>query len=234
MTLALQLVQSGSVWSSHRIVWQCQTQWYPPVVDDIAIALWGSATLPRVLAHLTESPDQEFTLSELEVALHANRESLHRALQRALATGVVTRRRVGNQYVYRADDSSPFYPEVKSLCSKMLGAAGILTEALLGARPGLVEQAFIYGSTARGTERRISDIDVMVIGSATDFDLADILRDAIERSPRTVNTFVYTRGEIEHELAHGSGFFLEVWAQPKVMLVGREDELPLVPEGMRR
>ena len=203
-------------------------------MDDLAVAFWGSRTLPRLLAILTDRPGEELTLSQLQAALDANRESLHRGLQRALATGVVVRRRVGSQYVYRADESSPFYPEVKSLCSKVLGPAGVLAAALGAAGPPQVDQAFIYGSTAGATDRRASDIDVLVVGEATDFDLANILHEAVERIPRTVNALVYTRREIEEEMASGNSFLLEVWAQPKTMLAGRLEDLPEVPVEMRR
>jgi hypothetical protein len=209
-------------------------EWYASAMDDLLLAFWGSGTLPRLLAHLTERPEEEVTLGQLQAALSASRESLHRALGRALKTGVVTRRRIGNQYAYRADASSPFYPEVRSLCAKMLGPAAILAEVLTAAGPDQVEQAFIYGSTARGTAGAASDIDVMVVGGATDFDLAAILDGALRRIPRTVNAFVYTRGEVEEALAHGRAYFLEVWAQPKTMLVGREENLPQPPEAMRR
>jgi hypothetical protein len=223
-----------SVWQSQRIVWESQTAWYLPRVDDLAFAFWGSRTLPRLLAHLTAHPSEELTLGQLQLQLDANRESLHRALQRAIASGVVVRRKVGQQYVYRADESSPFYPEVRSLCAKMLGPAGILGDALRAAGPPLVENAFIFGSTARGTDRRTSDIDLMVLGEATDFDVADLLREAVERIPRTVNAFAHTRQEAEEAIARGDPFLLEVWAQPKLMLVGREEDLPEVPTGMRR
>jgi hypothetical protein len=203
-------------------------------VGDVAIALWGSRTLPRLLAHLTDQPREELTLGQLQAALNANRESLHRALQRAMVTGLVVRRKIGNQYLYRADESSPFYPEVRSLCSKMVGPAAILAAALAAAGPELVEQAFIVGSTARGTGRRASDIDVMVVGGASDFDLARVLGGAVEGISRTVNALVYTRAEVAKGTAHGNGFLLEVWAQPKLMLVGREEDLPQVPTGMRR
>jgi hypothetical protein len=203
-------------------------------MEDLLVAFWGSATLPRLLTHLTERPGEELTLGQLQLALGANRESLHRALQRALITGVVTRRRVGSQYVYRADESSPFFSEVRSLCAKMLGAAGALAAALGAAPPGMVEQAFIFGSTARGDDRPVSDIDVMVVGQATDFDLATILHDATERIPRPVSALVYRREQIEEGMAQGDPFFLEVWARPKLMLAGREEDLPRVPDAKRR
>lgn len=222
------------VWQSQPSVRDCQTNGYAAIVEDIAIAFWGSATLPRLLAYVTEHPGEHLTLGELQDVLGANRESLHRALGRAVTTGLVVRRTIGRRYVYRVDESSPFYPEVKSLCSKMLGPFRLLAEALDGAAPGLVDQAFVYGSAARGTGRPASDIDLMVVGAATDFDLSALLADAVERIPRAVNAFAYTRHEIEDALAHGDPFFLEVWAQRKTMLVGREADLPAVPESMRR
>ena len=222
------------IWQSRPTVWQSQTLGYSDLVDEVASAFWGSQTLPRVLAHLTGDPTEELTLGQLQAALGANRESLHRALQRAVLTGVVARRKVGNQYVYRADEASLLFPEVRALCAKLLGPAGVLSAALGGAGPRLVEQAFIYGSTARGTDRRGSDVDVLVLGDATDFDLADVLRDAVDRIPRTVNALAYTRREVEEGMAHGNAFLLEVWAQPKVMLVGSEEDLPRIPHGMRR
>lgn len=232
--MAIASTPTASVWQSQRIVWQCQTACYAPPMEDLLVAFWGSATLPRLLTHLTERPGEELTLGQLQAALGANRESLHRALQRALVTGVVTRRRVGSQYVYRADELSPFYPEVRSLCAKMLGAAGVLAAALRAAPPGMVEQAFVFGSTARGSDRPASDIDVLVIGAATDFDLAAILQDAVERVPRPVSALAYRREEIERGMANGDAFLLEVWAGPKQMLAGREEDLPRVPDAMRR
>lgn len=198
------------------------------------VAFWGSRTLPRLLAHLAERPGQEVTLGELQAALGANRESLHRALQRSLAIGVVVRRKVGASYLYRTDESSPFFPEVRSLCAKMVGPALVLAEALRSAASGQVEQAFIFGSTASGSARPVSDIDVMVVGAIGDFDLMELLRAAQDRIPRTVSALAYTHDEIADSLARGDGFLLEVWAGPKVMLVGREEDLPAIPERLRR
>ncbi len=219
-----------AVWQSQPIVWQVQTDWYGVRVGDLLRAFWGSRTLPLLLGYLTERPGEEFTLGQLQADLAANRESLHRALQRALAAGLVSRRRLGNQYLYQADRSSPFYPEVKSLCSKMLGAASTLARALEALGAPRVEQAFIYGSVARAGDDARSDIDVMVLGEATDFELHGVLDGAQERIRRPVNWFGYSRRVIERRLAAGDGFLLEVFGQPKVMLVGSEDQLPAIPE----
>ncbi len=90
-----------------------------PAADEISGAVWGSQTLPRLLTHLTQRPGQEFTPGELQAALPANRESLHRALNRATTIGVIVYRRVGSRYVYRSDPDSALFPEIQSLCAKL-------------------------------------------------------------------------------------------------------------------
>src|SRR6266516_3951246 len=88
-----------------------------PMQDQVA-ALWGSRTFPRVLAILLDEPEREFAFAELLEGTGANRESVHRALRRAMEARLVRRRRVGNQFVYVADLGSPFYPEMKAIAAR--------------------------------------------------------------------------------------------------------------------
>jgi predicted nucleotidyltransferase len=190
------------------------------------VALWGSATFPRVLAALLEEADRDFSFAALVRLAGANRESVHRALRRALTAGLVSRRRVGNQFVYRARRESPILAEMAGLMAKTHGTHRLLTDALTAAGSTQVEMAFLFGSAARGTSRTDSDIDLMVLGSATRIDIARILADAQLKVGRPINALAYTRDEVMGRLDDGDAFFLEVWAQPKTMLVGTEDELP--------
>jgi predicted nucleotidyltransferase len=198
-------------------------------MDELAVALWGSATFPRVLAGLLEEPDREFSFADLIGRAGANRESVHRAIRRALAAGLVTRRRVGNQFVYRAGLESPIRADVTALMAKTHGIQRQLTEALTRTGTPQVEAAFLFGSAARGSSRGESDIDLLVLGSATRMDVARSLREVQERVGRRINAIAYTRAEVVRRLEGCDAFFLEVWAQPKVMLVGTDDELPRAP-----
>jgi predicted nucleotidyltransferase len=198
-------------------------------MDKLAVALWGSSTFPRVLAGPLEEPDREFSFADLISRAGANRESVHRAVRRALAAGLVTRRRVGNQFVYRARTESPILSEMAGLVAKTHGIHRLLTEALTTAGSPQVEMAFVFGSAARGTSRGDSDIDLMVLGSATRIDVARILAEPQLEVGQRINALAYTRKEVKDRLDDGDAFFLEVWAQPKVMLIGTEDELPTAP-----
>jgi len=196
------------------------------VLDQAATALWGSSTFPRVLAILAEQPNRQFTFSELVEGAGADRESVHRALRRGMAGGLVGRQRSGNQFLYSADRSSPFFPEVRSLATKTYGSRRLLADALAAGGSPVVELAFLFGSYAAGTARPDSDIDLMVIGTATRFDLASLVAPVQQKLQRHVNVLAYPRSEVQRRLRSGDAFFLEVWAGPKVMLIGGEDDLP--------
>ncbi|HXM57363.1 MAG TPA: MarR family transcriptional regulator [Candidatus Dormibacteraeota bacterium] len=193
---------------------------------SVAQALFGSATLPRLLEVLATEPDRRFTTAELEARVRASHDSTFRALQRAVAAGLVVREGVGRQFVYRADSASPIFPEVKTLLSKLFGPASALRRALSGLGPPDVESAFLFGSAARAEDRLASDLDVFVVGDVSRFALSRQLADAERELGREVNAMAYPRQEVAARLAAGDGFLLEVWRQPKLMLVGDEEDLP--------
>src|SRR5258708_7926821 len=113
--------------------------------DPVASALFESETLPRVLAVLLSSPGIRFSFGELEERLGATRDSLHRALGRGVRAGVVRRESFAGRYGYSAETTSPLYPDLRNIVSRLGGPARWLQERLelLGDR---VEGAFIYGS----------------------------------------------------------------------------------------
>ena len=193
---------------------------------SVAQALFGSETLPRLLAALAAEPDRAFTAGELEARVGASHDSTFRALQRAVAAGLTAREGVGRQYVYRIDASSPIFAEVKTLLSKLFGPAEALRRALSGLGPPELEAAFLFGSAARAQDRLASDLDVFVLGDVSRFALARQLAGAERELGREVNAMAYPRQEVAERLAAGDGFLLEVWRQPKLMLAGREEDLP--------
>lgn len=208
--------------------------WYGRLVGvsgSVGQALFGSETLPRLLSTLAAEPERRFTTGELERLVGASHDSTFRALQRAVAAGLARRERVGRQHVYCAEAASPIFPEVKVLLSKLFGPVDALVRAFAGMRPPDVEAAFLFGSSARALDTVESDLDVFVVGEVSRFALSRQLAGAEHELGREVNAMAYPRGEVVERLAAGDGFLLEVWRQPKVMLVGREGDLPAVEGG---
>ena len=201
------------------------------VARSVAPALFGSETFPRLLAELTAAPDRVFTASELEALVGASHDSLYRALQRALAAGLVSRQQIGKQHTYRIETGSPIYAEIKTLLSKLFGPAEALRQALAGEGPPDVEAAFLFGSAARAQDNLSSDLDVFVIGEISRFALARQLAAAERELGREVNAMAYPRHDVERRLAEGDGFLREVFSGPRLMLFGSDADLPRLPVG---
>ena len=198
---------------------------------SVAPALFGSATFPLLLAKLCAAADRVFTATELESLVGASHDSLYRALQRGVAVGLIRRERVGKQHVYQIESNSPIFGEMKTLLSKLFGPADALHRAFSGAGPPEVEAAFLFGSAARAQDNLNSDLDVFVIGEISRFALARQLVVAERELGREVNAMAYPRPDVERRLAEGDGFLREVFSGPKLMLLGKDTDLPAVPLG---
>jgi predicted nucleotidyltransferase len=85
--------------------------------------------------------------------------------------------------------------------------------------------AFIYGSVARREEDTESDIDLMVVGSASLEEILAQLSDVERGLGKTINPNVYSAAEFKSKLASGNHFLNAVMRSEKVFLIGAEDEL---------
>jgi len=104
-----------------------------------------------------------------------------------------------------------------------------LREALTGLRD--IRVAFIYGSTAKGTESPSSDVDLMVIGEV-DLDALDRAIDSIEEEiGRTVNYTLFRVEEWQKRVAQGHSFLTDVLTHDKIFVIGDEDELSALGTG---
>lgn len=148
-----------------------------------------------------------------------------RLLTRLAAAWLLQVEAVGNQKFYRANERSPVYAELVGLVRKTVGLAGPL-QAALAPLADHITAAFVYGSVAKGSDRAASDIDLMVI--ADDLDCATLtaaLVTAEEALARPVNPNLMTRSEWRRKRAEAGSFAARIGAQPKVFVIGAEDDL---------
>jgi len=88
------------------------------------------------------------------------------------------------------DPECPFLAELQGIVVKTVGLVDVVAEAL-ESLTDRIDVAFIYGSIARAEELASSDIDLMVMGAATRFELASPLRETDERLGRPINLSLY-------------------------------------------
>lgn len=130
----------------------------------------------------------------------------------------------GRQVYFQANAECPIYSELRGPIVKTAGVADALRMAL-APLAGDIRVAFIYGSVARGKERRASDVDIMVIGEVSFAEAAEALARAQDAIGREVNPSVYPPDEFRAKLGARRHFLLSVLKGEKIFLIGAEHEL---------
>ena len=191
--------------------------------DRIGEVLFGR-TRRAVLALLYGHADEEFYLREIIRSAGAGQGAMQRELGLLVGAGLVLRRAHGRQVYFRANPENPIYKELRGLLLKTAGVADVLREAL-APQAASISVAFVYGSVARGEERRASDVDLLVVGDASFAAVAQALAPAQRRLGREVNPTVFTPAEFRQKLTAGHHFLRSVTEREKLFLFGNEHDL---------
>lgn len=185
--------------------------------------LFSSRVRVRLLTTFLTNPDARFYTRQLERLLDGSPYAIQRELRRLEAIGLLEAQPEANIKYYAVNKDFLIYPELKNIILKTTGVGDVLHEGL--AELGTVEQAFIYGSVAAGDEDSLSDIDLMIIGKVDLIRLSSVISQLEDSIGREINYIVYERREMKRKLQEGDVFLNNVDSGPKIMLIGREDEL---------
>jgi predicted nucleotidyltransferase len=88
-----------------------------------------------------------------------------------------------------------------------------------------ISVAYIYGSYARRKEKSSSDIDLMIIGNPDTSLLNEKIAELEKRLNREINPTIYSMEEYRAKKKAKSGFIMELLKNPKIMVIGKEDDL---------
>lgn len=190
----------------------------------VLATLFFGAYRRQVLALLLLRPDEAFHLRELARITNTQPGTLRRELAQLADAGVLSRETVGNLVRYKANPDCPIYDELRGILKKTAGVVEVLRDSLAQLTDKIVV-AFVYGSVASGTERRSSDIDVMVVGTASFEDVVVALHRSQEQLRREVNPNVYGPADFEKKAKEKGSFISRVLKEPKLFILGKEDDL---------
>ena len=177
----------------------------------------GSAARRAILTRFFSQPGIVRHVRELSRELGFSATIVGRELQRLERAGVLRSQRVGGTRRYEVDADSPIAAEVRSLVQKTIGIEARLAHALRDVRG--VEEAFLFGSYARGQERATSDLDVFVVGSVDQEVLSERLAEGERALGRDVNVVSYEPDELDRLRSEGDRFVTDVLAGPRILLV---------------
>lgn len=185
-----------------------------------------SKTQRKILGLLFGHPDKSFYSKEIFRFAGIGIGTVHRELDKLSTVGLLTIEHIGNQKHYRANEKSPIFEELKGIVQKTFGLADVLRKVLADHRDE-ISLAFIYGSVAKGTDRASSDIDVLIISGQLSYSEVLALFTVVEsKLGRTVSPTIYKDEEFRNKLASDNNFVKRVIQQPKIFLIGTDDDIP--------
>ena len=180
----------------------------------------------RVLGLLFVNADRSFYTNEIVRFVGCGIGAVQRELETLAQSELVTIKKIGNQKHYQANPDTPIFAELRGILLKTVGLADILRLALLPLSDK-IQTAFIYGSIAKGSDTAKSDIDVLIIGKELAYaDVYEALSGHESDLGRQVNPSIYSTQELQRKLAEDNAFVLRVMEQPKIFLIGSDNDLP--------
>lgn len=186
--------------------------------SSIGMALFTKAQ-QNVLGLLYGNPDRSFYLNEIARKTAMGKGALTRELAKLTDAGILTVTKLGNQSHYQANSRCPIFGELKQIVLKTFGIKGLLQQGIADLLSE-VEQAFIYGSVAKGEEHAESDIDLMLVGDGLSYsEVMERLEPLEEQLHRQINPTIYTPEEFSQRIAEGQNFLSKVVSQPRIDLL---------------
>jgi predicted nucleotidyltransferase len=185
--------------------------------------LFSSKVRIALLSTFFLHPEKSFYLRELERITGEDYKNISTELRNLESIGLLTSTKSGNLKYFHLNPGFLIYSELKSIFFKVRGAPGLLKQVLSDLND--IECAFIYGSFAAGTENEKSDIDLMVVGEMPLEDLLKRLREPEKMLGREINPSLFQISEMKTSMKDQDPFIGRVMAEPKVMLIGNENDL---------
>lgn len=178
-----------------------------------------------VLALLYGQPDRSFHTNEIIRLTHSGTGAVQRELEKLATVGLITAEAIGNQKRYAANCASPVFSELRSIVLKTFGLADVIRDALTPIA-SQVHIAFIYGSIAKQEDTSSSDVDLMLVcDNLTYADLFRLLEETQVKLGRPIHPTFYSPAEWTRKYKAHNNFLTQLVKQPKIFLIGTEDEL---------
>ncbi len=195
-----------------------------PLANNNLSNILFSKARRAILSLLYGHADEAFYLRQIVRATGLGLGPVQRELKQLMDAGIIVRDVQGRQVYYKANKKSPIFNELKNIVRKTFGIADVIRESLETAADK-IRVAFIFGSVARSTDGRASDIDLIIIGKVTFADAVSALSQAQEILGREVNPVVYSVAEFKKRVAEKHSFVSDVLEGDKIFVMGDEDEL---------
>src|SRR5580698_2945220 len=183
----------------------------------------------KLLAYYFTKPAARLHLRDLAERLKVDPSNLSKELGRLEREGLFRAEVSGRQKYFQLNRAYPLFKEVRSIVAKTIGAVPLIAESLK--KIDGIDEAYLYGSFARGREDTVSDIDVLVIGTPRSDVLAEAVRKLERQLGREINYTVLTVKEFKSRRDRKDAFLANVWHHKRVSLIGPDEKTQTARHG---
>lgn len=169
----------------------------------------------QLLAIFFLNMEHSFYLRELQRRLHCSPGVLARELKAFAADGLLNRYSRGKEVFYQINPKHPLFTEIKGIIDKTAGVSVQLRKGI--EKIVEIEEAYLYGSFAKGELKADSDIDLLLIGKETE-PVHKLIKELEHIFGRAISVTTYTRLEFEKKRKNKSEFLYEVMKSPLIQI----------------
>jgi predicted nucleotidyltransferase len=173
----------------------------------------------KLLTYSFTHPDENYYVRQLASIIDEDAGNLSRELRVLEEEGLYNSYSKGNVKFYSLNENYPLFNELKKIISKTEGVEGSLKD-LVSKYKG-ISTAFIYGSYAKNSEKKTSDIDLVLIGNFLQNKFTRQIRKLESKLSREINFSSYTEEEFQNERKKQGGFLNIVLKDKIIILKGK-------------
>jgi predicted nucleotidyltransferase len=172
-------------------------------------ALITSKTRVRLLVRFFLNPTMKAYLRQLADEFGESTNAVRVELNRLTEAGILESEANGNVINYKAKESHPLFPEIRSIVSKMTGLDSIIEWVIQ--RLGNVDFAYLIGDYAKGKDTGI--IDVILVGEIDKSYLTELIEKAEGLVQRKIRYLVMNQVKLEKYKVQNEEPILLLWSK---------------------
>jgi len=172
------------------------------------IQLYQKIKQLKVLQHFIENPYERYYLRETARHLQMSPMTVKRALDLLVQERLVTREKVKNQILYKANMESSAFRQLKTAYNLGILEEKDITTMIQEKLPGL-SSLILYGSHAKGENTSESDIDLLAIAPKPHNTTA-LIQELQNRLGKEVTLKVFTPVEWTAQAKENKAYYMDI------------------------
>ena len=176
-----------------------------------------------ILQVFFNNPEKSYYLRELGRIIGKQPGIFQKDINTLANKGILISEYQANSRFFKINKSYPLYFEFKSIFFKTVGIKAQLEKVFKKIKNTKI--AFIFGSFASGKEDTYSDVDLMLMGNPDEDILISKISSIEKKIGREINYNIFSVEDFKKGLKGNEVFLEEILENPKIFIVGNENEL---------